>query len=480
MSEKHLTAKVNQLKLDLQEKRKENRDLRRQFKASSENRDMWKAKCLLAQSKLAKFERTSRVVNSEQLDLSGIKGHKFNLKVVTFCVMLYVFAGCSFRSVHKVLGCFQSEYGLLLGDLPSKTSIENWVQKLGYSEYTDSGTYLYEGDYGIIIDESMVVGQQRMMLVLGVDAVKSSEKALCFGTVRLLYIAVRPSWNWEDVVKLLDKVAEKMGKKPVYVISDGGNNLTKGIKKAELKRIPDVGHQIAKYVEQTYAHQEQFKAFTTAVAGVKFREIMKGTAYLLPPKQRTIARFMNLSGIVDWAANILRVFGTLSLVEQETFSFLKDFRQLIKELKTVFEMTHKMLEIIKNKGISYENIAQCTILGKQYGAPIPTILTDKITAYLKEIKDKLPDATTTWHASSDVLESLFGKYKQIASPNKLNGITPFVLSLCVYTNFDAHSTEMANQIKFALENVSMSDLKVWKHENLIDNQVVRRIKTLKK
>jgi hypothetical protein len=207
---------------------------------------------------------------------------------------------------------------------------------------------------------------------------------------------------------------------------------------------------------------------------------MKGTAYLLPPKQRTIARFMNLSGIVDWAANILRVFGTLSLVEQETFSFLKDFRQLVKELETVFEMTHKMLKIIKNKGISYENIAQCTILGKQYGALIPTILIDKITAYLKEITDKLPDATTTWHASSDVLESLFGKYRQIASPNKLNGITPFVLSLCVYTNFGAHSTELANQIKFALENVSMSDLKVWKHENLIDNQVIRRIKTLKK
>jgi hypothetical protein len=216
------------------------------------------------------------------------------------------------------------------------------------------------------------------------------------------------------------------------------------------------------------------------VTGVKFREIMKGTAYLLLPKQITIARFMNLSGIVDWAANILRVFGTLSLVEQETFSFLKYFKHVIKELETVFEMTHKMLKIIKNKGISYEKIAQCTILSKQYGAPIPNILTDKITMYFKEVKDKLPDATTTWHASSDVLESLFGKYKQIASPNKLNGITPFVLSLCIYTNFDPHSTDMANQIKFALENVFMSYLKVWKHTNLIDNQVVSRIKTLKK
>jgi hypothetical protein len=480
MSEKHLVAKIEKQKIDLQESRKESRYLRRRVEELSDSRDSWKEKYHLSQAKLARYERNSRVINSDAPDLSGVKGHKYTLKVITFSVMLYVFAGCSFRSVHKVLSCFQSEYGLLLGDLPSKTSIENWVQKLGYSEYTDSGIYLYEGDYSIIIDESMVVGQQRMMIVLGIDAVKSDEKALCFGTVRLLYIAVRPSWNWEDVVQLLDKVAEKMGKEPLYVISDGGNNLTKGIKGASLKRIPDVGHQMAKFVEQTYVNQDLFKAFTTAVAGVKFREIMKGTAYLLPPKQRTIARFMNLSGIVDWAANILRVFSKLSLVEQETFSFLKDFRELIKELAIVFEMTHKMLKIIKNKGISYENIAQCIILGKQYGARIPTILTDKMTAYFKEIKDKLPDATTTWHASSDVLESLFGKYKQIASPNKLNGVTPFVLSLCVYTNIDAHSKEMANQIKFALENVSMADLKAWKHNNLIDNQVVKRIKTLKK
>jgi hypothetical protein len=480
MLEKHLVTKIDKQKIDLQESRKENRYLRRRVAELSDSRDSWKEKYHVSQGQLSRCLRNSRVLNSEHLNLEGVKGHKFSLKVITFSVMLYVFGGCSFRSVHKVLGCFQSEYGLLLGDLPSKTSVENWVQKLGYSEYTHSGNYLFDGDYGIIIDESMVVGQQRMMIVLGVDAVKSDENALCFGTVRLLYIAVRASWNWADVVKLLDKVAEKMGKTPLYVISDGGNNLTKGIKAASLKRIPDVGHQIAKYVEHTYANQELFKAFTTAVAGVKFREIMKGTAYLLPPKQRTIARFMNLSGIVDWAANILRVFNKLSLDEQQTFGFLKDFRQLVKELETVFEMTHKMLKIIKNKGISYENIAQCAILSTQYSARIPRKLTDKITAYLKEMKDQLPDATTIWHASSDVLESLFGKYKQIDSPNKLNGITPFVLSLCVYTNFDAHSKELSNQIKFALENVSMSDLKVWKHNNLIDNQVVRRRKTLKK
>ena len=103
-------------------------------------------------------------------------------------------------------------------------------------------------------------------------------------------------------------------------------------------------------------------------------------------------------------------------------------------------------------------------------------MTDKIEAYFKDTKGKLPDATTIWHASSDILESLFGKFKQISSPNKLHGVTPFVLSLCVYTNFDEHTKDMANQIKFALENVFMTDLKEWKQANLIDNQVVCQLK----
>jgi hypothetical protein len=48
---------------------------------------------------------------------------------------------------------------------------------------------------------------------------------------------------------------------------------------------------------------------------------MRPCAYLLPPKQRTIARFMNFSGVVDWASNMLRVFSQLQENEQVFFVF---------------------------------------------------------------------------------------------------------------------------------------------------------------
>jgi hypothetical protein len=52
---------------------------------------------------------------------------------------------------------------------------------------------------------------------------------------------------------------------PLYVISDGCSNLKRGIQDSGLVRICDVGHEIAKWVEQTYKHQEVFKTFSTSV-----------------------------------------------------------------------------------------------------------------------------------------------------------------------------------------------------------------------
>jgi hypothetical protein len=275
MLEKHLTAKIAELKSDLQETKAKNRQLRQRNKELIESRAEWKEKYKHVQDLLRGLRSGSRIVH-EVSESSVIEGHKYDLKTVSLCVSLYIFGCCSFRGVKRVLMCLQIEYSLFLGrDLPSKSSIENWVQKIGLYEYTNCSSTLYNGDYSIVIDESIVIGQQRMMLILGLDAIKIGEQASCLGDVRLLYLAVRASWAATDIADLLQKVVEKMGTKPLYIVSDGNSNLIRGIKDAGLERVCDVGHEIAKLVEQTYGKEEAFKAFTTAVSGVKFREVLK-------------------------------------------------------------------------------------------------------------------------------------------------------------------------------------------------------------
>jgi hypothetical protein len=56
---------------------------------------------------------------------------------------------------------------------------------------------------------------------------------------------------------------------------------------------------------------------------------------------------------------------------------------------------------------------------------------------------------------SDVVESCFGKFKQKINPNNKNQLSEFVYTLANFTkDFDA------KEVKMALENVKIKDLKI--------------------
>ena len=489
MSERHISTNIEQELLKYQKraaKYKEknaalNQILRRARQRHKEihvSRNFWKGrfKTLQAEKGLPMYKNLK--IRHELTLSEGIEDHKYSRRIVSLCISLYALSGCSLRGVIRVLLCLQLELGLKIEDIPSKSSVQNWLQKLGYYEYMHYGESTYEGGYSLIIDECMVIGQQRMVVALGLPSVKTEKEATKLGDVRVLYIAVKSSWDYKEIGKLLQKVTEKMGKSPDYVISDGAGNLKKGIKEANLVRLCDIGHEIGKFLEQTYSKNEEYATFTKAAALVKYKEVMKDASYLLPPKQRAIARFMNMSGTVSWAIKLLNAFNNLNPTEQKIFNWLKTYKNLIIELENTFNLAHLIMKIIKNKGLSHQNIAECMDLTNQFTGTVAAPIITKILTYFEVEKEKLPNSETIWHASSDVIESLFGKYKTTAASNKLNGVTPQVLSLCVFTHFEGQKELIYETVRDALQQVSMSDLRDWKHTYLIDNQIVRRQKVL--
>lgn len=479
MSKKHLEAKIGKLKSQLKAKNAECRKLRQRNKEMASSSEHQRGKVKQLRKQMAYARRPPHTRQGFSGVGEEVAGYKYGLSLMSLCVGLYACCGCSFRGVVRVLLYVQMEMGLRLQGLPSKSSVENWVQKLGHYQYTGYGPDLYEAGYAMIIDESMVIGQQRMMLVLGMPANKTGGEALRPSDVRVLGMEVGPSWTGDAIAKMLQKVQGKMGKNATYIISDGNSNLKSGIEKANTVRISDVGHEVARALEHAYKSDETFKAFMKEVAQVKFREVMRETAYLLPPKQRTIARFMNLSPIFEWASKMLRALPGLSTQEQQVFGFLNQYRPLIAEMGSVFKMTQCILKKLKQEGIAKQTIEECLRICRQFAQSVPKKLTSMIEAYLMAENDKLPKADTVWNASSDVIESLFGKFKSLKAPNNLHGVTPLALTLCVITHFSADTSTLKAEIEQALGKVSMADLRNWKLENLPENQVVKRNKTLK-
>ncbi len=210
---------------------------------------------------------------------------------------------------------------------------------------------------------------------------------------------------------------------------------------------------------------------------------MKSTSYLIPPKQRSIARFMNLTHTVEWARKLLKVQSGLPAAQRKAFAFIKKYKAIIQELATTFEIVNELLQILKTQGLSFKTVKKCSKKCQQYLHHAPDRLREfigKVKLYLQAELQQLPTKDTVWHMSSDILESMFGIFKNKKASNPLHGVTPFVLYLPVLTRINSEEPVIHCSLKVALQTVSMRDLKDWNKKHLIENQVVKRRKIFSK
>ncbi|MDR3296990.1 MAG: hypothetical protein LBS94_02000, partial [Prevotellaceae bacterium] len=168
------------------------------------------------------------------------------------------------------------------------------------------------------------------------------------------------------------------------------------------------------------------------------------------------------------------------------------YSQVVGELDMVFGCVNKILKRIKNEGLSKKSVAQSLLALDQ---ELPSTAGTRVVAvrqalreYLQEELDKLltklakrrtkkakrPAQKACWHASSDVIESLFGMYKSRRSKNPLNGVTSYVLLLPLLTRIGDGRSASTIDFKQSLEHVYMSDLTTWTEDHLTENLAVKR------
>lgn len=93
-----------------------------------------------------------------------------------------------------------------------------------------------------------MLGSEKMLLVLGVDAKKTGDKALQKQDAEVMSIAVASNWNSANIEKELTKVEKKVGNSPSYVVSDNDVKLKKSINK-------DKGYKHIQYVDVKNRHK---------------------------------------------------------------------------------------------------------------------------------------------------------------------------------------------------------------------------------
>ena len=402
--------------------------------------------------------------------------------MVGICVDIYIGCHCGFRTTSNIIRYLNARLNWGLTDIPSMGSIKNWVEKSGYSIYNEPKEKYQDDDYAIITDESMMLGSEKLFLTLGVKARKDNDGALSFQETDVLDISVKRSWNAEKIEGVFTDIENKAKKAPCYVLSDNASTISKAVKNQGYEHVRDVGHTLAMFIERKYKNNGSFVAYTKAIAGVKFRENMTPASYLLPPKQRVIARFMNIAPSIQWSKQILKCFDKLTEHEQTVFSFIIEHQKIIEELNEIILACSDISACLKNNGLSYKTIKDCQEMVKYMQASKIQGVVDVsrcFEQYLMELKNKLPDKDTIWHVSSDIIESCFGNYKSRKSCNHLDGVTRHVLILPILTRLDPKTRMININYKKALEQNLLSDLSIWSVDNLSDSMAVKRRKILK-
>jgi hypothetical protein len=423
------------------------------------------------------IEQRTRTITFEP-----VERHKYSELVVRLSTMLYTRVNCGLRQVVEIMNVINNTFDGLLGTIPCYNTIENWVKKCGLKVYETSGDSFQGVDYAQIVDESMMIGSEKLLLTLGVPAGHSGRPLKCTD-VSILDIAIAESWNGEGVGIQLGKASKKVGHNPLYVISDNASIMNKGVRCAELKHQHDISHSLGMYLERTYKEESDFKDYIKLMTEPKIKYNMKKIAYLLPPTQRTISRFINLSGWVKWSSKMLDIHHTLQADEQKVFSFIPANASLIDELLEVTRCINSIEYICKHNGLSKKTIYQCQKEIERHllcGNSRMIHLGECIIKFLRKEATLIGKEMAVHNNSSDILESVFGKYKDRKSPNKLNGVTPYILFMPIYARLAKDSQVEKFDFKATLEEKRIAEIGTWAKKNLSPNLVQLRINRLKK
>ena len=82
--------------------------------------------------------------------------------------------------------------------------------------------------------------------------------------------------------------------------------------------------------------------------------------------------------------------------------------------------------------------------------------------------------------SSDIIESDYRTFKAKKSPNKLYGITTFVLLIPLYPKLVNKSVTDTFNFKERLVNVKLKDIDTWAAKNMSTNRVTERTRIFRK
>ncbi len=396
-----------------------------------------------------------------------------------FAVFLAVVCGISFRATPRVLSAVSTQVHTLSW-IPHFTSVTNWSLRLGLALLEQ--VVMRQEKWVAIIDCSVSIGFKKVLVVLRV-AIEALEKrknsAVTLEDCECIEAIILEEVNGPIIEEKLAEVFAKAGN-PAVIIRDGGKDLEKGIKLWKVAHCPrcevvyDLGHRVARilkaYLEKLAAFQNMAKLLTEGARKIGLSDY----AFLKPPALRMRGQYMSLTKLFDWAQRVAPLFSGTSKwrtnpIAAKLAQFLPGFgahRPFLVRLSKLLKAVEEVLSLLKKSGLNQKTAAQarCILEGLSKRNPVRKKMEEWLTQTL-QAQCRLSIGQMPLIVSSDIIESLFGKFKALrerGGSRDFNRLVALIPALC--------GQQSLEKIQQCLLQAPHTKLKVWQSSSVPQTQ----------
>lgn len=396
--------------------------------------------------------------------------HQYSVGVVELFLKMVLSCAASQRATAAILDLI-GRWLPGVEETPCANTGRMWLLRLGLYELTAEKEKA--DDWAWIMDHTIQLGPWKCLVIVGVrlSAWRKNGGPLCHNDLRLLNLTPMQQATGERVHQAMVETIAVTGV-PRQITSDGGSELKKGVellheKHPEVAHVYDITHKMALLIKKELEHNERWTTFVTLSNKAKLGMTQTGLACLVSPSLKTKARYMNLDTLINWGQDILCYLDSpptdpkapkVDLVKlEEKCGWVREYRGPLQEWSEFLTVASTAEHHIREEG--YHRAAR-SILEQRLGRLVTTASARQMSTAMLEFVDHESAATNSEEdrllGSSEVLESLIGKYKQLQSTHSKGGMTAMLLSFGAIVGEMTHET-----IRKALDCVQTSHVGAW-------------------
>jgi len=418
-------------------------------------------------------EELSKNSQNDRIKKNDFLLEKENIRVLL--ILLFIEGVISYRSTIRVLKIFQKQTQIDIQWIPHFTSVINWTQRIGVGLLNKVDKI--NKNWVAIMDHSIDIGKKQLLVILRVeeDIFLQKHGAITLKDCECVGIKISDKVTGENLYKELKEIFKKSGE-PKIIVKDGGIVLKNGVnlynerENSNIEIVDDISHVVANALKKQYAKSKSYEKYMKMLRTGATKLRQSDLSFLIPPKLRRKGRFQAISKLNNWSKKIIQkgIFSKRGKAKKGSFlarlriSFpkFKLIEPFVKNFEKTTTITNTIMKILKNRGLNISTYNQSLKLLTKLPKNSKTrkVISVWLDKHLK-IQQKISPAPLI--SSSDIIESLFGKFKYILDRTPqldMNSATSLVPLLC--GDLDKE------KISIALANTDNNLLKFWKDKNI--------------